>query len=707
MAQKNYINDSLHDILGYSDSTLTSFILSTASSPSSTPASLLSVFSDYEVTPVAGCTIYLTVFCKNVWKTCNPKAASILSGIRDKKTSKKITNADLIKKASLYDCVEFSSEVSEDQMEMGLGREASNAKVAKKSKKIKKRLSSSSSSSSEDETLVKSNMEQQRWEKQQQQHDQQQSTPHPNETEEECDIRERDELVARMAARDTDKTKKLNDPSSSSSSLSNDTLDIISLIKGNTVIDKQTNKALTLDKIREQSRIAYLGKREKKELELVEREIADEEFLFRGVEVTPKEKKALEIKKEILRIAKGRIKEQEDREGAEHNNMGYQLPDDYEESNKSRDSALTKKYREGTTVYANDDSNKDNDGKGKTDQDEWEVEQTRKARGNQNSSKKRKIANASSSSSSSSSTYDFVFEDQIDFVQDDSKSKKDKKKAKKKDKKKREKKGGEDEQSSDDDTNNATKHVAGAAAVAAAEAVKLANMSEYNKIQIGRKKLPVYLYREEFLAAMQDHQVLVLVGETGSGKTTQIPQFLNEVGYGKLGCIACTQPRRVAAMSVAARVSQEMGVKLGNEVGYSIRFEDCTSEKTVIKYMTDGMLLREFLTEPDLKAYSCLIIDEAHERTLHTDVLFGLVKDVIKFRPDPKLIISSATLDAEKFSSYLEDASIFMIPGRMFPVDILYTKSPEADYVDASVVTVLQVSEMKGWIEWFNLVLKN
>ncbi|MGK3733684.1 MAG: pre-mRNA-splicing factor ATP-dependent RNA helicase DHX16 [Bacillariaceae sp.] len=166
---------------------------------------------------------------------------------------------------------------------------------------------------------------------------------------------------------------------------------------------------------------------------------------------------------------------------------------------------------------------------------------------------------------------------------------------------------------------------------------------------------------------------------------------MHEIGYSELGKIGCTQPRRVAAMSVAARVSQEMNVKLGKEVGYSIRFENCTSEATVIQYMTDGMLLREILTEPDLSSYSCMIIDEAHERTLHSDILFGLVKDIVRFRPDLKLIISSATMDAEKFSKYFDDASIFMIPGRMFPVDIFYTKSPEADYVDAAVVTVLQI----------------
>nr|NVI75442.1 lethal (2) 37Cb [Cucujiformia] len=147
----------------------------------------------------------------------------------------------------------------------------------------------------------------------------------------------------------------------------------------------------------------------------------------------------------------------------------------------------------------------------------------------------------------------------------------------------------------------------------------------------------------------------------------------------------------VAAMSVAARVAQEMNVKLGNEVGYAIRFEDCTSERTIIKYMTDGTLHREFLSEPDLQSYSVMIIDEAHERTLHTDILFGLVKDIARFRSDLKLLISSATLDAQKFSEFFDGAPIFRIPGRRFPVDIYYTKAPEADYVDACVISVLQI----------------
>uniref|UniRef100_A0A8C5A108 RNA helicase n=1 Tax=Gadus morhua TaxID=8049 RepID=A0A8C5A108_GADMO len=211
-------------------------------------------------------------------------------------------------------------------------------------------------------------------------------------------------------------------------------------------------------------------------------------------------------------------------------------------------------------------------------------------------------------------------------------------------------------------------------------------------IQEVRRLLPIFPYREDLLAAIDQHQILVIEGETGSGKTTQIPQYLMEAGYTKGGLkIGCTQPRRVAAMSVAARVAEEVGAKLGNEVGYSIRFEDCTSERTILKYMTDGMLLREFLTEPDLATYSVVIIDEAHERTLHTDILFGLIKDIARFRSDLKVLVASATLDTERFSCFFDDAPVFRIPGRRFPVDIFYTKAPEADYLEACVVSVLQI----------------
>lgn len=211
-----------------------------------------------------------------------------------------------------------------------------------------------------------------------------------------------------------------------------------------------------------------------------------------------------------------------------------------------------------------------------------------------------------------------------------------------------------------------------------------------------RAALPIYPYRQGLIDAINQYQVLIIVGETGSGKTTQVMQYLHEEGYTKRGKLGCTQPRRVAAMSVAARVAEEMGVKLGGEVGYQIRFEDCTSDKTILTYMTDGMLLRHFLGEPDLRSFSVLMIDEAHERTLHTDILFGLVKDVARFRPDLKLLISSATLEAEKMSDYFDGAPVFVIPGRRYPVQVMYTKAPEADYVDACIVTVLQTHLTQG-----------
>jgi HrpA-like RNA helicase len=194
----------------------------------------------------------------------------------------------------------------------------------------------------------------------------------------------------------------------------------------------------------------------------------------------------------------------------------------------------------------------------------------------------------------------------------------------------------------------------------------------YFTILEGRKKLPVWEQRNDFFEMVKKNQTIVLVGETGSGKTTQIPAFMLEMGLARgKRMIACTQPRRVAAMSVSKRVSEELDVELGEEVGYTIRFEDVTGPKTVLKYMTDGMLLREFLGEPDLASYSAMMLDEAHERTLHTDILFGLLKDIARFRPDLKLLVSSATLDAAKFSEYFDDAPVFNIPGRRFPVDIM------------------------------------
>ncbi|KAI5306488.1 isopentenyl-diphosphate delta-isomerase idi1 [Ascosphaera pollenicola] len=223
---------------------------------------------------------------------------------------------------------------------------------------------------------------------------------------------------------------------------------------------------------------------------------------------------------------------------------------------------------------------------------------------------------------------------------------------------------------------------------------------KYMSILKTRRDLPVHAQRDEFLQLYQESQILVFVGETGSGKTTQIPQFVlfDDLPHLNNKMVACTQPRRVAAMSVAERVAAEMGVKLGEEVGYSIRFEDMTSSKTILKYMTDGMLLREAMHDNNLSRYSTIILDEAHERTMSTDVLMGLLKDVVQRRPDLKLIVMSATLDAQKFQKYFNDAPLLAVPGRTHPVEIFYTPEPEQDYVEAAIRTVLQIhaSEAEG-----------
>ncbi|KAF4594648.1 pre-mRNA splicing factor ATP-dependent RNA helicase prp16 [Ophiocordyceps camponoti-floridani] len=217
------------------------------------------------------------------------------------------------------------------------------------------------------------------------------------------------------------------------------------------------------------------------------------------------------------------------------------------------------------------------------------------------------------------------------------------------------------------------------------------DFSKKHSLREQREFLPAFAVREELLRVIRENQVTIVVGETGSGKTTQLTQFLLEDGYGRNGMIGCTQPRRVAAMSVAKRVAEEMEVRLGSTVGYAIRFEDCTSKETIIKYMTDGVLLRESLNEPDLDRYSCIIMDEAHERALNTDILMGLFKKIIQRRRDLKLIVTSATMNAKRFSDFFGSAPEFTIPGRTFPVDVMFHRSPVEDYVDQAVQQVLAI----------------
>jgi pre-mRNA-splicing factor ATP-dependent RNA helicase DHX16 len=207
-----------------------------------------------------------------------------------------------------------------------------------------------------------------------------------------------------------------------------------------------------------------------------------------------------------------------------------------------------------------------------------------------------------------------------------------------------------------------------------------------------KNNLPIYEYKQKILDLLKKNNILIIEGETGSGKTTQIPQYLYENGYCEKNKKICiTQPRRVAAMSVASRVAYEMGVKCGHEVGYAIRFEENISPMTKIIYMTDGILLRYLLSDNLLQEFSVLIIDEAHERSIQTDIIFGIIKTLIQKRTDLKIIISSATLSNEKFINYFNNAVYIKVPGRRYPVDIYYTKSPEADYIEAAVITALQI----------------
>ena len=192
--------------------------------------------------------------------------------------------------------------------------------------------------------------------------------------------------------------------------------------------------------------------------------------------------------------------------------------------------------------------------------------------------------------------------------------------------------------------------------------------------------LPISKYQDELVKAVQNNKCIIITGETGCGKTTQLPQYLHKAGLSDKGMIAVTQPRRMAAISVAHRVSEELGCQLGRQVGYKVRFDDNTTPDTKIKYMTDGCLLRELLEDPGLSLYNVIVLDEAHERSLATDVLFGLMKQLLQqditTRKSPlQLVIMSATLDVQKFSDFFDKAPIFTIPGRVYPVTIQYTST--------------------------------
>ena len=194
--------------------------------------------------------------------------------------------------------------------------------------------------------------------------------------------------------------------------------------------------------------------------------------------------------------------------------------------------------------------------------------------------------------------------------------------------------------------------------------------------------LPVSQKRDDIAQAIQDNQVVIVAGETGSGKTTQLPKICAELGRGQYGLIGHTQPRRLAARSVASRIAEEMGTKLGDFVGYKVRFNDQISDQTQIKLMTDGILLAEIQHDRFLNQYDTIIIDEAHERSLNIDFILGYLKELLPRRPDLKVIITSATIDPQRFSKHFDDAPIIEVSGRTYPVETRYRPLSGDDDVD-------------------------
>ena len=197
--------------------------------------------------------------------------------------------------------------------------------------------------------------------------------------------------------------------------------------------------------------------------------------------------------------------------------------------------------------------------------------------------------------------------------------------------------------------------------------------------------LPVHERLNDIKTAIASHQVTIICGETGSGKTTQLPKICLELGRGAAGLIGHTQPRRLAARSVAERIAEELGQPIGQAVGYKVRFNDNTSREANIKLMTDGILLAETQTDRYLAAYDTLIIDEAHERSLNIDFLLGYLRQLLPRRPDLKVIITSATIDAERFSKHFHNAPVFEVSGRTYPVEIRYRPINEHDEDEAEI----------------------
>lgn len=400
------------------------------------------------------------------------------------------------------------------------------------------------------------------------------------------DLKDRDAFAERVRERDKNRTKKVVEDRSSK--LSGAAADAA---RRRQLADDSEARGAAMPSLRIHSRQEYLTKRELQQIELLRKEIADDEALFSGMKISKRERAELDRKKELLKLVEERMKINDKYDG-------YQLPEDY----ITEQGKIDKKKKENALYQRYEDA-KPKDDQFVTDVDQWEASQTQHSTFKVGAMDKGELVDE----------YDYVFDESqtIQFIME----------------KAPEKKLSPAEKLLQEQIEAAEKHGETPSRSLRNSFLLTYKIPPAKTIEETRKSLPIYAWKDKLIEAVREHQVLIVVAETGSGKTTQIPQYLHEAGFTDGGMkVGCTQPRRVAAMSVAARVADEMGTKVGYEVGYSIRFEDCTSDKTVLKYMTDGMLLREFLTEPDLASYSCLVIDEAHERTLNTDILFALVK---------------------------------------------------------------------------------
>src|SRR5258706_16175053 len=189
--------------------------------------------------------------------------------------------------------------------------------------------------------------------------------------------------------------------------------------------------------------------------------------------------------------------------------------------------------------------------------------------------------------------------------------------------------------------------------------------------------LPISARREAILQGLRENQVLIVAGDTGSGKSTQLPQYCLELGRGMTGIIAHTQPRRLAARALAARIAEELGQAVGRSVGFRVRFADQVSDATRLTLMTDGLLLAELSLDPQLRRYDTVIVDEAHERTLNVDLLMGVLKRLLPRRPDLKVIVTSATLDVERISRFFDDAPVVTVSGRSHPIEVRYRETQD------------------------------